>query len=51
MFSKNVKSMFFKIRKLPLNALNLIYCKCHIAQMIIIEDIDTIIKEALKSFH
>ena len=50
MFSKNVKSMFFKIKKLPSNALNLIYCKFHIAQIIIIADIDNIIKGALEVF-
>jgi len=42
--------MFFKIKKLPLNALNLIYCKFHIAQIIIIEYIDNIIKGALEVF-
>jgi len=42
--------MFFKIEKLPLHALNLIYCKFHIAQIIIIEDIDNIIKGALEVF-
>ena len=33
-----------------LNALNLMYCKFHVAQIIIIEDIDNIIKGALKVF-
>jgi len=35
---------------MPLNALNLMYCKFHIAQIIIIEDIDNIIKGALEVF-
>jgi len=35
---------------MPLNALNLIYCKFHIAQIIIIEDINNIIKGALEVF-
>ena len=38
----------FLIKKVPLNDLNLIYCKFHIAQIIIIEDIDNIIKGALE---
>jgi len=42
--------MFLKIKKLPLNALNWIYCKFHIAQIIIIEDINNIIKGALEVF-
>jgi len=42
--------MFFKIKKMPLNALNLIYCEFHIAQILIIEDIDNIIKGALEVF-
>jgi len=33
-----------------LNALNLIDCKFHIAQIIIIEDIDNIIKGSLEVF-
>jgi len=41
---------FFKINEFPLNDLNLTYCKFHIAQIIIIEDIDNIIKGALKVF-
>ena len=35
---------------MPLNALNLMYCKFHVAQIIIIEDIDNIIKGALEVF-
>jgi len=35
---------------MPLNALNLVYCKFHIAQIIIIEDIDNIIKGVLEVF-
>jgi len=35
---------------MPLNALNLMYCKVHLAQIIIIEDIDNIIKGALEVF-
>ena len=35
---------------MPLNALNLIYCKFPIAQIIVIEDIDNIIKGALEVF-
>ena len=35
---------------MPLNALNLVYCKFHVAQIIIIEDIDNIIKGALEVF-
>jgi len=42
--------MLIKFKKLPLNALNLIYCKFHIAQIIIIEDIDNIIKGTLEVF-
>jgi len=42
--------MFSKIKKLPFNALNLIYCKFHIAQIIIIEDIDNKLKGALEVF-
>jgi len=50
-FSPKMLSLwFFKIKKLPLNALNLIYCKFHIAQIIIKEDIDNIIKGALEVF-
>jgi len=41
---------FLKIKKLPLNALNWIYCKFHIAKIIIIEDINNIIKGALEVF-
>jgi len=33
---------------MPLNALNLMYYKFHIAQIIILEDIDNIIKGALE---
>ena len=36
--------------KMPLNALKLIYCKFHIAQIIDIEIIDNIIKGALEVF-
>ena len=43
-------SIFLKIKKLPLNALNVIYCKFHIAQIIVIENIDNIIKGALQVF-
>ena len=39
--------MVFKIKKMPLNALNLIYCQFI---RIIIEDIVYIIKEALEVF-
>jgi len=35
---------------MPLNALNLIYCEFHIAQIIVKEDIDNKIKEALEVF-
>jgi len=35
---------------MPLNALKLIYCKFHIAQIIDIENIDNIIKGALQVF-
>jgi len=35
---------------MPLNALNLMYCKSHVAQIIIIDDIDNIIKGALEVF-
>ena len=42
--------MFIEIKKIPLNALNLMYCKFHVAQIIIIEDIDNIIKGALEVF-
>jgi len=42
--------MFIQIKKMPLNALNLMYCKFHVAQIIIIEDIDNIIKGALEVF-
>ena len=35
---------------MPLNALKLIYCKFHIAQIIDIENIDNIIKGALEVF-
>jgi len=35
---------------MPLHALNLIYCKFHIAQIIVIEDVDNIIKGALEVF-
>jgi len=42
--------MFFKIKKMPLNALNLIDCQFNIAQTIIMEDIGTIIKGALDVF-
>ena len=50
MFSKNVRSMSFLIKKMPLNALNLIYSKFNISQIIIREDIDNIIKGALEVF-
>jgi len=40
----------FLIKIVPLNDLNLIYCKFHIAQIIIIEDKDNIIKGALEVF-
>jgi len=49
-FSKNVRCMFFKIKKMPLNALNLLYCPFIITQRIIIEDICNIIKGALEVF-
>jgi len=42
--------MSFSIKKMPLNALNLIYFKFHISPLIIIEDIDKIIKGALEVF-
>jgi len=42
--------MFNKIKKMPLNALNLIYCQFNIAQRIFIEDIGNIIKGALEVF-
>ena len=35
---------------MPFNALNLIYCKFHITQIIIIENIDNIIKGTLEVF-
>jgi len=35
---------------MPLNALNVMYCKVHVAQIIIIEYIDNIIKGALEVF-
>jgi len=35
---------------MPLNALKLIYCKFHIAQIIVLENIDNIIKGALEVF-
>jgi len=35
---------------MTLNALNLIYCKFHIAQILVIEDIDSIFKGALEVF-
>jgi len=35
---------------MPLNAYNLIYCKFHIAQIIVIEDIHNLIKGALEVF-
>ena len=38
------------MKKMPLNALNLIYWKFHIAQLIVKEDIDNIIKGALEVF-
>jgi len=40
----------FLIKKMHLNALNLMFCKFHIAQIIIIEDNDNIIKGALEVF-
>ena len=42
--------MSFSIKKMPLNALNLIYFKFHISPIIVIEDIDKIIKGALEVF-
>jgi len=42
--------MFILIKKMPLNALNMMYCKFHVAQIIIIEDIDNIIMGALEVF-
>ena len=33
--------MFFKIQKMLLNAMNLLYCKFNITQIIFIEDIGT----------
>jgi len=41
---------FFLIKQVPLNDLNLVYCKFHIDQKIIIEYIENIIKEALEVF-
>ena len=35
---------------MPFNALILMYCKLHVAQIIIIDDIDNIIKGALEVF-
>ena len=49
-FLKNVKSRFFKLKIMPWNALNSIYGKFHIAKIIIIKDIDNIIKGALEVF-
>ena len=49
--SVNVRFMVFKIKKMTLNALNLIYCQFIIAQRIIIEDIGYIILEALNVFR
>jgi len=40
----------FLIKKMPLNALKLIYCKFHIAQIVDIENIENIIKGALEVF-
>jgi len=40
--------MFLEINNMPLNALNLIYCKFLIAQINKIEHIDSIIKGALE---
>jgi len=42
--------MSFQIKKMSLNALKLIYCKFHIAQIIVIGNIDNIIKGALEVF-
>jgi len=42
--------MSFEIKNMPFNALNLIYGKFHIAQIIGIEDIDNIIKGTLEVF-
>jgi len=47
---QNVRSMFLLIKNMPLNALNLIYCKFHIAQIYIVEDIDNTIKGSLEVF-
>ena len=41
---------FFLIKKMPLNALKLIYCKFHFAQIVDIENIENIIKGALEVF-
>jgi len=43
--------MCFKIQKMLLNPLNLIYCKFNITQIIFIEYIGNIIKEALEVFQ
>jgi len=40
--------MFFKIKKLPLISLNLIFCNLYITQIIIIENIDNIMKGTLE---
>jgi len=42
--------MSLQFKKMPLNALKMIYCKFHIAQIIDIENIDNIIKGALEVF-
>jgi len=42
-FLKNYRRMFCKVQKTPLNALDLIYCKFNITQIIFIEDIANII--------
>jgi len=49
-FLKTDRRMLFKIQKMLLNALNLIYCKFNITQWIIIEDISNIIKGELEVF-
>jgi len=42
--------MLLVIKNIPLNSLNLIYCKFHIAHIIIIEDIENKIKGTLEVF-
>ena len=48
--SPNMLGLFFLIKKMPLNALNLIYCEFRFAQITVKEDIDNIIKVALEVF-